>query len=319
MLLAAGLLVVSAVIVYLGRGGYRDTAHPGQPLSVLASVYYAAITLSTTGYGDIIPVSDNARLVNTVVITPLRVIFLIVLVGTTLGVLTERARMNWRIARWRTKMTDQVIVVGYGSKGRAAIRTLSESGVHKQAIVVIDTLPEAVAEANAAGLAAVAGDGTRTEVLRQAKIESARQLVITVSSDDTAVLIALTARQLNPSLTIAAAVREGENRSHLLESGADHVVMSSDAAGQMLAISTVRPAAAKVIAELLGQGRSLDLYERLADEAELGASARAVAGAVIAVLRAGNVVPPDDPRAARLQKGDQLIFMGSRAQPAAPA
>ena len=114
MLLAAGLLVLSAVLVYLGRDGYRDAAHPGQPLSVLASVYYATVTLSTTGYGDIVPVTDPARLVNTVVITPIRVVFLIVLVGTTLEVLTERTRMNWRIARWRTKVAGQVVVIGFG-------------------------------------------------------------------------------------------------------------------------------------------------------------------------------------------------------------
>jgi voltage-gated potassium channel len=319
MLLAAGLLVLAAVIVYLGRGGYRDTAHPGQPLSVLASVYYATVTLSTTGYGDIVPVSDNARLVNTVLITPIRVIFLIVLVGTTLEVLTERTRMNWRIARWRTKVTDQVIVVGYGSKGRAVIRTLGESGVQKRAIVVVDTRPEAVAEANAAGLAAVAGDATRSDVLREAKIGGARQVVIAVHRDDTAVLITLTARQLNPSVTISAAVREEENRSLLLESGADHVVLSSDAAGQMLAISTIRPAAAKVIADLLGQGRSLDLYERPADEAEVGDPAQAAAGAVIAILRGGTVLAPDDPRAARLEKGDQLIMVSTRVRPAGPS
>ena len=318
MLLAFGLLVVSTVIVYLGRSGYRDAAHPGQPLSVLASVYYATVTLSTTGYGDIVPVSDNARLVNTVLITPIRVIFLIVLVGTTLEVLTERTRTNWRIARWRTKVTGQVVVVGYGSKGRAVIRTLRECGVQKQAIVVIDTLADVVAEANAAGLVAVAGDGTRSEVLRQAQIGTARQVVIAVNRDDTAVLIALTARKLNPSATIAAAVREDENRDLLLESGADHVVMSSDAAGQMLAISTVRPAAAKVIADLLGHGRSLDLFERPADKTEMGGPARAASGAVIAVLRGGEVLASDDPRATRLQPGDQLILVGSRARPASP-
>jgi len=204
MLLAAGLLVLAAVLVYLGRYGYRDTAHPGRPLSALASVYYATVTLSTTGYGDIVPVTDTARLVNTVLITPLRVVFLIVLVGTTLEVLTERTRMNWRITRWRAKVAGQVIVVGYGSKGRAVIRTLSESGVRKQAIVVIDATAEAAAEANAAGLAAVTGDGTRSEVPRQAEIGSARQIIVAVNRDDTAVLIALTARQLNPSATIAA-------------------------------------------------------------------------------------------------------------------
>jgi len=312
MLLAAGLLVLSAVIVYLGRYGYRDAAHPGQPLSVLASVYYATVTLSTTGYGDIVPVTDTARLVNTVLITPIRVVFLIVLVGTTLEVLTERTRMNWRITRWRAKVAGQVVVVGYGSKGRAVIRTLTESGVHKQAIVVIDALAQAVAEANAAGLAAVGGDGTRSDVLRQAEVGSARQVVIAVNRDDTAVLVALTARQLNPSATIVAAVREEENRSLLGQSGADHVVVSSDAAGQMLAISTIRPAAAKVIADLLDHGRSLDLFERPAGQAEVGDAARNVAGVVIAVMRGGEVLASDDPRAARIEEGDQLILVSSR-------
>lgn len=316
MLLAAGLLVLAAVIVYLGRYGYRDAAHPGRPLSGLASVYYATITLSTTGYGDIVPITNATRLVNTVLITPIRVVFLIVLVGTTLEVLAERTRMNWRITRWRAKVAGQVIVVGYGSKGRAVIRTLSESGVQKQEIVIIDARAEAAVEANAAGLVAVTGDATRREVLRQAEIGRARQIVVAVNRDDTAVLITLSARQLNPSATIAAAVQEEENRALLQQSGADHVVVSSDAAGQMLAISTIRPAAAKVISDLLNHGRSLDLYERPAGAAEIGDSARTAAGNVIAVLRGDEVLPSDDPRAARLEEGDQLILVHSRGRPA---
>ena len=311
MLLAAGLLVLSAVIVYLGRHGYLDTAHLGQPLSVLASVYYATVTLSTTGYGDIVPVSDTARLVNTFLITPIRVVFLIVLVGTTLEVLTERTRMNWRITRWRAKVAGQVVVVGYGSKGRAVIRTLTESGVEKRAIVVIDTSAEPVAEANAAGLTAVVGDGTRNGVLRQAEVGRASQVVIAVNRDDTAVLVALTARKLNPSATIVAAIREEENRALLSQSGADHVVVSSDATGQMLAISIIRPSTAKVIADLLAHGRGLDLFERPADAAEVGDSTRAVAGVVIAVMRGGEVMASDDPRAARIEEGDQLILVSS--------
>lgn len=316
MCLATALLALSAVIVYLGRHGYRDAAHPGQPLSALASVYYATVTLSTTGYGDIVPVTDTARLVNTVLITPIRVIFLIVLVGTTLEVLTERTRTNWRITRWRAKVSGHVVLVGYGSKGRAVIRTLSESGVQKKGIVVIDTSAEATAEANAAGLVAVTGEGTRREVLRQAAAGDARQVVIAVNRDDTAVLVTLTARQLNPAATIVAAVREEENAALLRQSGADHVVVSSDAAGQMLAISTIRPVAAKVITDLLHRGRSLRLSERPPSEAEVGSSARAAAGAVVAVLRGSELLASDDPRVARLEEGDQLILISSRDGPA---
>jgi voltage-gated potassium channel len=311
-LLAVGLLALTAVIVYLGRDGYRDGAHPGQPLSILAAIYYSAVTLSTTGYGDIVPVTDTARLVQTVLITPIRVVFLIVLVGTTLEVLTERTRMHWRITRWRSKMAGHVIVIGFGSKGHAVARTLSESGTPRESIVVVDSSAEAIAEANSGGLVAVTGDGTRRAVLEQAEIQRASQVVIAVHRDDTAVLIALTARQLNPTVTIVAAVRERENQALLRQSGADHVVMSSDAAGQMLAISALRPAAGRVVADLLDHGSGLDLVERPAAEAEVGAAARDAAGTVIAVIREGRILAPDHPAVARLASGDRLILISSR-------
>ncbi len=313
MLLAVGLLALCTVIVYLGRDGYHDAAHPGQPLSLLASVYYATVTMSTTGYGDIVPVSDTARLVNTVVITPLRVIFLVILVGTTLEVLTERTRRNWRNTRWRSKMTGHAVVVGYGTKGRSVIATLRDSGIPAASIVVVDLAPAVVAEANAAGLAAVAGDATRRTVLAQAEVGRAAQVVIAVNRDDTAVLVALTARELNPGALIAAAVRERENEPLLRQSGADQVVVSSDAAGQLLAISTIRPSAARVVADLLNRGRGLDLTERAVHPDEVGRTARDAAGAVIAVLRGERLLAPDDADAERLQPGDQLILIASDA------
>jgi len=313
MLVAVGLLALCTLIVYLGRDGYHDAAHPGQPLSPLASVYYATVTMSTTGYGDIVPVSDTARLVNTVVITPLRVIFLVILVGTTLEVLTERTRRNWRNARWRSKMTGHAVVVGYGTKGRSVIATLRDSGIPAASIVVIDLAPAAVAEANAAGLAAVAGDATRRNVLAQAEVGRAAQVVIAVNRDDTAVLVALTARELNPGALIAAAVRERENEPLLRQSGADQVVVSSDAAGQLLGISTIRPSAARVMADLLNRGYGLDLTERAVRPDEVGRAARDAAGAVIAVLRGERLLAADDPDAGRLQPGDQLILIASGA------
>ena len=165
MLVALGLLAVLTLIVYLGRDGYRDAAHPGQPLSVLSSVYYATVTLLTTGFGDVVPVTSTARLVNTVLITPIRVIFLIVLVGTTLEVLAERTRTGWRINRWRSRVAGQTVVIGYGTKGRSVVRTLARSGLPARSIAVVDASAEAVAEANAAGLVAAGGDGTRQSVL----------------------------------------------------------------------------------------------------------------------------------------------------------
>jgi voltage-gated potassium channel len=319
MALAVFLVVLATVIVYLGRDGYRDAAHPGQPLSLLSSAYYATVTLSTIGYGDIVPVSDAARLVNIVLITPIRVIFLVVLIGTTMEVLTRRTRTSWRIARWRSRVADQTVVVGYGTKGRSAVRTLQEAGVPADSIVVVDISPQMMAEANSAGLAGVGGDATRRDVLMRAEIERAARLVVAVGRDDTAVLITLTARQLNPSAAIVAAVREGENEPLLRQSGADHVVVSSDAAGRLLGLSTIRPGAGQVISDLLNRGCSLDLAERPVTPAEVGGPAGGSPSGVIGVLRAGHVLATDDPRAGELREGDRLILVSAAEPPTTEA
>lgn len=316
-MLAFGLLMVTTLIVYLGRYGYKDAARPGQPLGPLAALYYSAVTLSTTGYGDIVPVSDAARLINTLVLTPIRVIFLILLIGTTLEVLAERTRTGWRIARWRSRMAGHTVVVGYGTKGRSALKTLREAGAASASVVVVDISPHVVAEANRAGLAGVTGNATRREVLSDAQLSEAARLIIAVGRDDTAVLITLTARQLNHGLVIIASVRESENEPLLRQSGADQVVVSSDAAGRLLGLATVDPAAGQVVAELLNRGRSPDLTERPAQPAEIGRPAREACAGVIAVLRAGSVLALDDPAAAQVEDGDRLVLVsGSALRPA---
>jgi voltage-gated potassium channel len=304
-----GLLVLATLIVYLDRYGYRDASRPGQPLDLLAAAYYSVITLSTTGYGDIVPVSSVARLVNTLVIAPIRVIFLIVLIGTTLEVLTERTRAIFRVARWRSKMAGHTVVVGYGTKGRSALAWLREAGLRPTSLVVVDIEPHVIADCNRAGLVGVTGDATRRDVLASAEVAAANRMIIAVNRDDTAVLIALTARQLSPSLTIVAAVRESENEPLLRQSGADHVVVSSEAAGRLLGLATIDPPASQLVSELLDRSGGLRLAERPAAPAELGRSARDVGADVIALLRRGRALSLDDPGAQAVEDGDRLVVL----------
>ncbi|MFI0349874.1 potassium channel family protein [Actinomadura sp. 9N407] len=304
------LLLFSVVgVVYAGRSGYRDSA--GGPLSPLDCLYYATVTVSTTGYGDITPVSASARLVNIVFVTPVRVLFLIVLVGTTLEVLAERTRADWRLSRWRARVRDHIVVAGYGTKGRSAIKTLLTTGVHRDDIVVVDPDPRIVAEAAEAGLVGIVGDATRSSVLRQAAVDRARVVVVASARDDTSVLITLTARQLNPDAKIQASVRESENVPLLRQSGADHVITSSEAAGRLLGVSTSQPYVSEIIEELLVQGSGLDLVERDVRPEEVGGPASAVGEPAIAVVRDGRTLPYDDAACARLEPGDRLIVARS--------
>jgi voltage-gated potassium channel len=309
--LAAGLLLLTTAIVYIERSGYTDTARPGQPIDLVAAFYYAAVTLSTTGYGDIVPITETARLVNVVVVTPIRVVFLIVLIGSTLQVLAERTRTNWRLSRWRSKMEGHTVVVGYGTKGRTAVSTIREEGVANAAIVVVDVQPQMVAEANRTGLAAVTGDATRREVLAAAEVHLAARLVIAVGRDDTAVLIALTARQLSGAVVIVAAAREAENEPLLRQCGATEVVVSAATAGRLLGIAAVEPGAGRVLSELLDRGSQLDLTERPVTPAELGRPVMQTQAGVVALLRAGRLLAPDDPRAGIIQDGDRLIVVSA--------
>ena len=82
------------------------------------------MSLSTTGYGDITPFTPSARLINVLVITPLRVAFLIVLIGTTVETLTTQSRQALKIQRWRRNVRNHTIVVGYGTKGRTAVAAM---------------------------------------------------------------------------------------------------------------------------------------------------------------------------------------------------
>lgn len=305
LLMALFVLLLTVLVVWLDRGGYHDNAN--DEVDLLDCFYYATVTLSTTGYGDIVPYSDSARLINILVITPLRVLFLIILVGTTLEVLTERTREEWRLSRWRKNLREHTVVVGFGTKGRSALQTLLATGLQKDQIVIVDPSAKVIDTANAEGFTGVVGDATRSDVLLRAETQKARQIVIATQRDDTAVLVTLTARQLNRGAKIVAAVREEENAPLLKQSGADAVITSASAAGRLLGLSVLSPSAGTVMEDLIHQGSGLDLIERPVRKAEVGRGVRETEDLVVSVLRGHRLLAYDDPHASPLQLTDRLI------------
>jgi voltage-gated potassium channel len=311
--IAIGIVAIIAVLAHVGRDGYSDT--DGSPLSWLDCIYYSTVTVTTTGYGDIAPVSPAARAVTAFIVTPLRIIFVVVLVGTTLQLLTERYRKARAERRWRRTVKGHTIIVGYGTMGRTAAASLLAHGrVGVADIIVIDLLTDALAVAGERGLVGVVGDATRRETLQRAHIEVADALIVTCNRDDTAALVTLTARELNTTATIAAAVREEEN-AHLLEqSGATSVVLSSEAAGRLVGLSTRAPAAVGILQDLLVLDDGFDLDESAVDADQAGKTPAVVAGdgIPVAIIRAGRRVAFDDPGFAAVQAGDVVVSIRSR-------
>ena len=304
---AMAALFTAALVVYLDRDGYNNAT--GKPLTFLDCFYYATVSLSTTGYGDIAPFSERARLINVLVITPLRFTFLIVLIGTTVETLTVTSRQAFSIHRWRKKVRDHTVVVGYGTKGRTAVTAMIGDGTAPADIVVVDTDEGALDRANAAGLITVRGDANKSDVLRLAGAQHASAIVVATDNDPTAVLVTLTARELAPKATIIASVREAENRHLLLQSGADSVVVSSDTAGRLLGLATSRPTVVEMIEDLLTPDAGLVIAERVVDNTEIGGSPRHLPDIVLGVVREGRLIRADAPDADALERDDRLIYV----------
>lgn len=307
LLIALGAILVVVFAVWLDRDAYRDAN--GDGVSLLDAFYYATVTMSTTGYGDIAPVTDFARLVNIVLITPMRVLFLIVLIGTTLETLTARSRAQIRLNRWRRTLRDHIVVIGYGVKGRSAVATLLSNDVPADNIVVVDPTPTAIAEANDVGLVAVLGDATRSDVLRRAGVPEASRIIITTGRDDASVLATLTVRQLNPTADIVVAVREADNVALVRQGGANDVVTSSDAVGRILGLSTVSPALGRVLEDLITSGEGLEVTERDVSPREEGKTTKQIDDLVVSIVRDGTVLPYHSPAVGHLVRGDRLIVV----------
>ncbi|GAA1480058.1 potassium channel family protein [Gordonia sinesedis] len=300
-------LFLTSVLVYLDRHGYKDAQE--NPLSFLDAMYYSAVTLSTTGYGDITPVTPFARLTNLLVITPLRVLFLIVLIGTTLEVLTERSRQALKIQRWRNSLRNHTVVIGYGTKGRTAVEAMVGDGLKPADIVVVDSDPNALAAAEVDGLVTVRGDATKSDVLRLAGVAHADSIVVAASRDDTAVLATLTARELNPRAKIVASIREAENTHLMRQSGANSVVVSSETAGRLLGVATMTPSVVEVIEDLLTPDAGYAIAEREVDPTETGGSPAHTRDVVLGVVRNGVLHRVDDSEVEQIEAGDRLLYI----------
>lgn len=297
------LVIVVAVIVWMDRNAYSE------PLTFIDAVYYSAVSLSTTGYGDITPVTQTARLVNIFIVTPMRVAFLMLLVGTTLSVLTEDSRKTLQLQRWRKNVRNHTIIIGYGTKGRSAVEALLADGMAPSNIVVIDSNNESLVHAENRGLVCVHGNATKSDVLKIAGVSRARSVVVAPSSDDTAVLVTLSVREINPGVNIVASVREAENQHLLEQSGADSVVISSETAGRLLGIATSTPTVVEMMEDLLSPNAGFTVSERPILDDEVGANPRHLADIVLGVVRSGELYRLDSPEAETVEPGDKLLYI----------
>ncbi len=303
---ALGLVVFVALVVRLGRDGYIDVT--GDPISFLDALYYASVTVTTAGYGDITAIGDGARLATVLLIMPARILFLILVVSTTVEVLTEQSREVLAERRWRQRVKNHTLICGFGATGQAAAADLRARGVDADQIVVVDKDPAGVDEATRLGYAGVVGDATQTGVLDRAGVASAASIIVAPNRDDTAVLVTLTVREMNPTAHIVAGGRERENLHLLRQGGANEVIDATAAIGRMLGMGTKSPAAGRVLDDLLDAGTGLELVE-IDPAMEAGEPVTPVGATLVAIIRDGERMPQPQVDASNISAGDRIVVL----------
>jgi len=301
-----GVILLMVVVHWLERDGLKDNYD--NHVSFLDVVYFTMISATTTGYGDIVPVSSGTRLFDAVVVTPIRLFLLLIFVGSAYLFVARRTWEKFVMKRIQRTLHDHIVIAGYGVKNRRAVEELIALGTEPRDIVVIDCEPERIELAESIGCAVMMADATRDSTLRAAHVERARLLIISAGRDDTSILICLTARFLAPNLRISIAVNEQDNEAPARRAGADVVVNPFDFAGLLLATSRTGQHIADYLADLASREGRVQLIEREVEPHEIGRSLKELEGAVaLRVIREGKPYGFWRTQAAKLQRGDVIM------------
>ena len=133
---AVFLIFVVVMIHWWDREGLVDNVDGH--VSFLDVVYFTMISITTTGFGDIAPVTDSARLVEALIVTPVRFAVLFIFVGTAYNFIIKRSWEKWRMSRIQDKLSNHVVVLGYGVSGSESVEELIERSGHKTSKIEIE-------------------------------------------------------------------------------------------------------------------------------------------------------------------------------------
>ncbi|WP_243651026.1 potassium channel family protein [Hymenobacter gummosus] len=316
-------IILTVLSLGIGMAGFMLI----EGYSFLEAFYMTIITVSTTGFGEVRPLSGGGRL-----FVSIYIMYNLVVVAYLVSVLTQYLFDGELRNLLKMFMTDQeirhiqghVIVCGFGRNGSKAYHELRANGAKVVIIEQSQELMRALADTIGDTVPVVFGDATADETLRQAGIERARALISALPKDADNVFVTLTARELNPQLKIIARASLKTSESKLLRAGADSVVMPDEIGGSHMANLVMRPEVIRFLEMISGLGPNRlrleelayhDLQPELRGRSIRELDVRSRTGATVIGLKdhAGQfqVSPAADFRPA---EGDVLLLLGTDEQ-----
>lgn len=302
------LVGIIFTVFWLDRDGLRDQIDGH--VSAADVAYFTAITVSTVGYGDIVPVSDRARLLDAVLVTPLRLLAWLVFLGTAYELVLQRWMEARRMEKLQRTLGDHLIICGYGHSGQSAAAESVAREFSPDRIVVMDRDSGRLALAAEAGYIGLLGDPTREKDLEAAGLKRARAVLLCLGRDDTAVLAVLTVRQLSPKVRVVCNVAEEENIKLIRHAGADALVAPSMVGGFLMADSVETSHIAEYVADLVQSGGRVHLRHRVARPDEVGRTLRELGpGMGVRLIRGEARIGFWEGDRSRILDGDVLLII----------
>jgi voltage-gated potassium channel len=247
------ILVALLIIIVIGTIGFKIIG--GNEKSFLDAFYMTVMTITTVGYADVIGLDKHPlgklfatvyMLAGTGTVLYLLTTFAAFMIGGELKKALRRRTMERRIA----KMHDHFIVCGIGMVGLYVVHELF---ITKVPLIAVDVDEEKIEflRAHQLNVDLLVGDATENEVLWDAMIEHAKGLFATTNSDNDNIVIALTAKQMNPSLRVVCRCNDTKNIDKIRRAGADAVVALNYIGGIRMASEMVRPTVTSFIDKML--------------------------------------------------------------------
>lgn len=307
--------IIFGILGYMLIEGYNFTE----------AMYMTIITMGTVGFREVHPLSV-AGMWFTVVLIVLSLGLFVFAVSVISQYFIENVirnlKLTSKVEKKISKLTDHVILVGYGRNGSQAVAELLE---HGYSVVVIDKSPKIIGQfASNSKILHVQGDATEDTVLFNAGIDRAQALITAMPNDADNLFVVITAREMNPRLKIISRASAIGNDKKLILAGASNVIMPDKVGGQKMAKLIVQPDIDEFIETIMLQRvGDVSLYEILLTSPKQSKEERTIGSMKIRESTGANIIglksinrhyilnPSPD---TKLETGDKLFVLGTREQ-----
>ncbi len=283
------------------------------------SFYMTILSISTTGFGEVHPLSNLGKLF-TVIIIITGLTSIAYLGGRVAQALIETYIFRRRRMGLKLKLLkNHYIVCGYGRMGKYICKDLEQA---KVPFVVIEKNRDVLEELAESNYLHIVGDSTSDDALISAGIKHARGLLAVVSSDAENVFTTLTAKDLNPDIYVVSRCLEEESMSKLKKAGADRVISTYEIVSHRMAHMLIHPGVAEFLDIVVGTGPT-DLHlEELRIEETSSLSGKTLAESpikkelniiIVLIERADGLSIYNPASNEKIMVGDRLIAIGESA------